>query len=126
ARLRPEAGPLLHIRGRHAAGDLAGALASAGFTTRAAEIYDQRPCRIEAAPAAQLATGTAAVIAHFSPRSARLFADQARAADWPLAAATSVALSPAADAALASLAFARRLVAAAPTRDAMIDALARA
>lgn len=126
ARQRPEAGPLLHIRGRHAAGDLAGALAAAGFSTRAAEIYDQRPCRIGGAPAALLAAGTPAVVAHFSLRSARLFAAQATEDAWPLAAITSVALSPAADAALAGLAFARRLVAAAPTREGMIEALERA
>lgn len=126
AQHRPADGPLLHIRGHHAAGDLAGALARAGFTMRATVVYDQRGCDIDGAAADLLAAGGAEIVTHFSPRSARLFAAQAAAEGWPLAAATSLALSAAADTEVAELGFGRRLVTAAPTREAMIAALAEA
>ena len=44
---RPGAGAFLHVRGRHAAGDLVGRLAAAGVPARAAEIYDQAPRPID-------------------------------------------------------------------------------
>jgi uroporphyrinogen-III synthase len=65
------------------------------------------------------------VLAFFSPRTARLFADQARRAGWGLEAATAVALSPAADAGLDGLALGTRVVAREPTREGMLDALSR-
>lgn len=126
ARLRPNAGALLHVRGRHAAGDLAARLAAAGFTTRAVELYDQTRCPIAGEARALLAAGGIHAIAVFSPRSAAAFAGQSAAEGWPLAAATSVALSPAAGAPLDALGLARRIVAEQPTREGMIAALARA
>jgi uroporphyrinogen-III synthase len=126
ARHPPEAGPLLHVRGRHAAGDLSGRLAAAGFEVRAAEIYDQRPCAPGPEALALLRDGTAEVVAAFSPRSARIFAEAAQTEYWDLAGATAVALSGAADAGLGGTGFTRRIVAAAPTRDGMIAALAQA
>ncbi len=126
ARLQPGAGSLLHIRGRHAAGSLTSMLAADGFATRAAEIYDQRPCLIAGEGRALLDAGTADVVAHFSPRSARIFADQAAREGWPLSRTTSVALSAAADAALTQAGFGRRLVATAPTRDAIVARLTQA
>jgi hypothetical protein len=66
------------------------------------------------------------VVAAFSPRSARIFADSAKVGAWNLEATTIVALSPAADAGLGAAAFARRIVAATPTREGMIAALAQA
>jgi uroporphyrinogen-III synthase len=126
ARHPREAGLLLHVRGRHAAGDLSGRLTAAGFEVRAAEIYDQRPCAPGPEALALLRDGSAAVVAAFSPRSARIFAEAAQAGDWDLAGATAVALSAAADAGLGGTGFARRIVAATPTRDGMIAALAQA
>jgi uroporphyrinogen-III synthase len=124
--LRPADGPLLHVRGRHAAGDLAGRLGAAGFETRAAEIYDQRPCPIDGEARALLAAGGADAVAVFSPRSAALFAGLAASAGWSLAAATAVALSAAAAAPLEGLGFGRRVTAAEPTRAGMIAVLAGA
>jgi uroporphyrinogen-III synthase len=121
---RPGAGAFLHVRGRHAAGDLLGALAAAGVPARAAEIYDQVPRPIEGEARARLAAGDPAVVALFSPRSARLFAAQALREAWPLARVTAVALSPAADAALAGLPLGRRIVAATPGRAGILAALA--
>jgi uroporphyrinogen-III synthase len=119
----PGGGPFLHVRGRHAAGDLVGRLAAAGVPARAAEIYDQAPRALSGEARALLAAGRADVLAFFSPRSARLFAEAARAAGWELAAATAVSLSAATDAALDVGAGARR-IAPAPTREGMLAALA--
>jgi uroporphyrinogen-III synthase len=120
---RPGGGAFLHVRGRHAAGDLVGRLAAHGIAVRPAELYDQQPRPLDPAVAPLLRRG-APVVAVFSPRSARLLAEAAPAAGWDFAAATTLALSPAADAPLAGLAPARRIVAAAPTRAGMLAALA--
>ena len=69
-----------------------------------------------------------AVVALFSPRTARIFAAEAAAADWDLRRVALLALSPAADAAVGpavGTAVGRHLVAAAPTTEAMLTALAR-
>jgi uroporphyrinogen-III synthase len=121
---RPGGGVLVHVRGRHAAGDLVGWLAADGVPARAAELYDQRALPIAGEAADLLAAGAVAAAAFFSPRTARLFAEQARAARWPLAGAAAVALSPAVDAALEGLGFGRRLIAARPARTAMTAVLA--
>ena len=109
-----------------AAGDLVALLAAAGVPARAAEIYDQVPRAIGGAARPLLAAGVPAVVALFSPRSARLFAAQARAAGWPLGRVTAVSLSANADAALDGLGLGRRLVAPAPGRAGMLAALAGA
>jgi uroporphyrinogen-III synthase len=118
---RPGAGAFLHVRGRHAAGDLAGRLAAVGVPVRAAEIYAQVPQPLASEVGAALADGAA--VALFSPRSAALFAAAVRAAGWPLAGVAAVSLSAAVDAAL-DLSVAARIVAARPTRDGMLEALA--
>jgi uroporphyrinogen-III synthase len=123
---RPGAGALLHVRGRHAAGDLVGMLAAEGVPSRAAEIYDQAACDLPPDARALLAEGRVDLVALFSARSAQLFAAAARDAGWNLAAVTTVALSRAVDAALDGLGQARRLTAPEPTRDGMLAALAAA
>ncbi len=122
ARRRPGGGVVLHVRGRHAAGDLVGRLAAAGVAARAAGIYDQPPQPVPAEVAARLAAGGVDVVALFSPRTAALFNAAAAATGWPLAALTAVSLSPAADAALTAP-VGRRVVAAEPTREGMLAAL---
>lgn len=119
-------GAVLHIRGRHAAGDLVARLADAGVPARAAEIYRQRPVAIDGAARAALERAEVDVVALFSPRSAALFSDQAESTGWDLSAATSVALGTAADARLAGTGFGRRLTARRPGRGGMIAALALA
>jgi uroporphyrinogen-III synthase len=120
---RSGGGAFLHVRGRHAAGDLVGRLAAAGIPARAAEIYDQAPHPMEGEARALLEAGRADVLTFFSPRSARLFAEAARGSGWSLGGATAVSLSAAADAAL-DLTVGSRRIAAAPTRAGMLDALA--
>jgi uroporphyrinogen-III synthase len=115
-------GTVLHVRGRHAAGDLVGRLAAAGVPARAAALYDQTPRPATAEAVAALAAGAA--VALFSPRTARLFAAAAQADGWALGRAAAVSLSPAADAPLDGLGFGRRLVAVASTREGMLAALA--
>ena len=121
---RPGAGEFIHIRGRHAAGDLAGQLRAAGVPARAAEIYDQIACPLSQEARHLLAAGRIDVLAFFSPRSTAAFAAQALSAGWDLARSTTVSLSAAADAPLASLTPGSRVIARAPTRAGMISALA--
>ncbi len=121
---RPGAGELVHVRGRHAAGDLTGRLAAAGVPARALELYDQAPVEMPPAARALLERGGIGVLTAFSPRSAALFARAAAAAGWDLGGATLVALSAAADAAHDRPEPGRRVVAPAPTRAGMIAALA--
>ena len=71
-----------------------------------------------------LGSGAAAVLAFFSPRSARLFARGSRGRRGGTSSrATAVSLSPATDAALGALRFGARRIAAAPSRDGMLAAL---
>jgi uroporphyrinogen-III synthase len=119
----PGAGALLHVRGRHAAGDLAGRLAARGFAVRGLELYDQLPAAIAGAAAALLAAGGIDAVATFSPRSAVLFSGQAAAAGWDLSRAALVSLSAEADRAHGAPEPGRRIVAPAPTRAGMIAAL---
>ncbi len=94
ARIRGDGarGPMLHLRGAHAAADVAGALRGAGIEAAEAVIYAQRTLPLSEAARACLA-GTAPVIAPvFSPRSAaQLLKDGA-----PRAPLVIVAISPAA------------------------------
>lgn len=116
-------GPLVHVRGRHAAGDLAGALAARGFAVRPAEIYDQTPCPVAPDARARLEAGAIDVVTLFSPRTAAHFAAEARAHDWDLSPVTVVSISAAADAALRGPEPGARLVTGRPDRDGMIAAL---
>lgn len=123
-RFRPGDGPLVHIRGRHAAGDLAGMLGAAGIPVRAAEIYAQTPRPLGAEARALFAAGRIDVVTHFSPRSAAALAAELARDGWPLDRLVSVAMSQAADAAFAGVAPRSRVIAAEPGRAGMIAALA--
>ncbi len=123
ARHRPGAGDFIHVRGRHAAGDLIGRLTALGVPARAAELYDQLPCPLTRQARGLLAAGRIDVAALFSPRSAALLASEFAAGGWNLGGVICVALSAAADAGLAGVEPARRVIAAEPTRAGMIAAL---
>ncbi len=121
---RPGQGAMLHIRGRHAAGDLTGLLRAAGIPARAAEIYLQRPCPPGQEPDIMLTAGDIEIVTLFSPRTAATFADAARSRNWNLTRTRSVALSAAVCASLGTLPFAGRLIAPSPNRAGMLEALA--
>jgi len=120
----PVAGDLLHVRGVHAAGDLVALLAAAGVSARAAGLYDQARRPLTGEARALLAAGGVHVLAFFSPRTAGLFAAAGAGAGWDLSHSVAVSLSAAADRAFTGPEPALRRIAAAPTRDAMLEALA--
>jgi len=72
---RHPAAPLLHLRGRHARGDVAERLTAAGIETRAQEVYDQRLIAPSDAARAALDGADPVIAPLFSPRTARHFAD---------------------------------------------------
>jgi uroporphyrinogen-III synthase len=72
----PPALPLLHLRGRHARGEIAARLTRAGCATAEQVIYDQ-PIRPLSDAARRCLDGDAPVLVPlFSPRTARAFAEQ--------------------------------------------------
>lgn len=123
ARHQPGGGDVLHVRGRHAAGDLVGRLCAAGVPARGIALYDQVPARIDGVAGALLGSGAIAVLTAFSPRSAAGLAREARRAGWSLGDASLVSLSANADAAFEGPEPGRRLIAPHPTRAGMIAAL---
>lgn len=70
---RRPAAPLLHVRGRHSRGDLAGRLSADGLPVRALVAYDQPAQPPSAAARAALAGRQTVLAPVFSPRSAALF-----------------------------------------------------
>ncbi len=129
ARLDPADGPLVHVSGRDAAGDLAGALRARGFACRRAVLYEA--VAVGALPAAAervLRAGGARAAALFSARGAQTLAALARRAGlagrlrsidaWCLSAAVAEAARPAGW---------RRVIAAPrPRAAALLDMLAAA
>lgn len=69
-------GPMLHLRGAHAAGDVAGALQCVGIDAREAVIYAQVPQPLSDAALDLLKGRAPVVLPLFSPRSAALLFDQ--------------------------------------------------
>lgn len=114
------AGPLLHLRGEHARGDLAARLRSAGL--EAEEVVAYRQEALPPTPEARHAMEdrNPLVVPLFSPRSASLLAG------WsPRAPLRIVAMSEAVADAAAPLRPARLLVASSPHGDAMVEATLR-
>ena len=120
AKVRP-AGPLVHVRGAHARGDVAERLNSAGIETQEALLYDQKPRPLGAEARGALAREAPVYVPLFSPRTAALFAAAAGTARAPL---HIVAMSAAVAEALGDCPRASLTVAARPDADAMLEALA--
>jgi uroporphyrinogen-III synthase len=115
-------GPMLHLRGHDARGDLAARLTAAGIEAAEVVVYDQRarPLGAEAQTALQ---GEAPVIVPlFSPRTGQLFVAEAQRIGV-LAPLHLAALSPAVAEALAPLPKASLTVADRPDAPAMIAAI---
>ncbi|AVO37191.1 uroporphyrinogen-III synthase [Pukyongiella litopenaei] len=107
-RSRPAA-PLLHLRGVHASGDIAGDLTAAGLPTRAQAVYDQQ-LLAPTPEALGVLTGAVPVIAPlFSPRTARHFATLPATAPLHLLALSEAVAEP-----LRALEFRELLIAAQP------------
>lgn len=67
-------GPLLHLRGRHAATDLAARLTASGIPTAELVVYDQIACPLTPAARAALDGTRPVILPVYSPRSAALVA----------------------------------------------------
>jgi uroporphyrinogen-III synthase len=116
----PDPGPLLHLRGREARGEIAARLTALGRPTQEAIVYAQEPQPLTPAAIAALQGQGPVILPLFSPRSATLFAAEARriGAKAPL---RVVAMSPAVREAAARLG-ASCLVAARPDAKSMAEA----
>lgn len=105
---RPAA-PLLHLRGVHASGDIAGRLSAAGLPTQAQAIYDQQ-LLTPTPEALDALTGALPIIAPlFSPRTARHFATLPATAPLHLLALSEAVAEP-----LRAMEFRELLIAAQP------------
>lgn len=123
----PAGAVLLHPGGEDRAGDLAAMLAACGLTVVSPIVYRM----VEAGTLPEtvrdaLAAGVIDAILHYSPRSARVFADLVRAAHLAEAARRPLhaCLSPAVAAALEPLAAPRVIAAVRPDEAALLDVLA--
>jgi uroporphyrinogen-III synthase len=128
ARLRPEAGALLHVAGNVVAGDLGGALSARGFTVERHILYEARPvASLSPLAVSALCFGAIAFALFFSPRTAAVFArlaGNAGVADR-CGRITALSISAAADAALAELPWLDRRVAERPNQAALLEAFDR-
>ncbi|HYM03404.1 MAG TPA: uroporphyrinogen-III synthase [Stellaceae bacterium] len=126
ARLAPQNGALIHAAGTETAGDLAGALGTAGFTVRRVRLYDAVPVPALAPDTiAALRRGEIGLACFFSPRTAITFARLAAAGNVVDACRGIIAfaLSAAVAAALAELPWKSLRIAAAPTQRDLLAAL---
>lgn len=69
-------GPLLHLHGEHSAGDIAETLSEGGLETDSATAYAQIPCPLTPEAIALLQRWAAVILPIFSPRSAKLLANE--------------------------------------------------
>lgn len=76
--------PLLHLRGEHSIGDVAARLTKGGLVCREQVIYQQSPLTLTDEANSALASNELIIFPIFSPRSARLLAEQCQNAKAPL------------------------------------------
>ncbi len=118
---RRPAAPLLHLRGKHARGNIATRLTAAGVETHEQVIYDQHLLALNARARAALAGTEPVIVPLFSPRTARHFASLCRArAPLYIAAMSKAVAEP-----LVSLGPSALDVADIPEAQAMAEAVAR-
>ena len=126
ARLTQAAGPLIHVGGAAKAGDIAGALRSAGFTVEEVALYDMPV--VDALPpdiVRALQDGLVDAVTFFSPRTAQAFVKLATQAGIVphLMFVAAVAISPAALAGADGISWRTRIAARAPTQEGVLAAL---
>jgi uroporphyrinogen-III synthase len=81
ARLRPEAGALLHATGANASQEFSAALEAAGFEVRTCLLYDiMEAGELPTSAAEALRSGSLDAVLIYSPKSARLFVDRMKRA----------------------------------------------
>ena len=119
----PPKPPVLHLRGQHAASDIARHLRAAGQNADAVVVYRQEPCALSPEATARLSQGGDAVLAVFSPRSARLLAAALHAQASISARLHMIAISDAAAKPLKDIATGRCRIATRPDAAAMRAAL---
>jgi uroporphyrinogen-III synthase len=123
-RLKPAGGRLLHVAGSAVAGDLAADLAAGGFAVERMMLYEARAASaLSPATASLIGGGGFDAALFFSPRTAAIFTRLVEAAEvgGGLRATLAISISAAADALIADLPFRERLIAAAPTQDALLE-----
>ncbi len=118
--------PLLHLRGRHSRGALAQELTAAGVPCEALVTYDQIERPLGRAARQALAGERPLILPLYSPRTARLFLQQAETMARPINAELQlVALSSAVAQEVQAIAATRREIAPQPTGQAMIKIIHR-
>jgi uroporphyrinogen-III synthase len=118
----PADGALLHVCGEQNEGALAERLESVGYRVRREILYVVEPRLLPHEAVTALQGGAVDVALFFSPRSARIFVEQAAAA--PLARVTACCISPATAKALPLGLFRDVRIAAKPNQDALLALLA--
>jgi uroporphyrinogen-III synthase len=122
----PRAGALLHAAGAGAPSHLAEDLAAHGFEVRAVTLYEAVTAGVFPSPAREaLQAGTLDAVLHFSPRSARSFADCVAGASLGEACRSviSCCISSATAASLSRLAFREVRVASHPDQESVLALL---
>ena len=119
--ISPEQGTLLHVCGEQNEGTLAGRLEARGYRVRREILYIVEPRALPQDAMTALRARTVGGAIFFSPRSARIFIEQAR--DLPLEDVTAFCISPATAAALPQDRFAAIRAAARPNQDALLALL---
>jgi uroporphyrinogen-III synthase len=117
----PQDGALLHVCGEQNEGNLAEALAAKGYNVRREILYVVEPLPLPAEAIAALAAGTVDAALFFSPRSARIFVEQA--GGLALDGVTALCISPATAGALPPDRFGEIRTAAKPNQDALLALL---
>ena len=128
ARLRPDAGRLVHVTGRVSAGDLARGLCAAGFEAVRAPLYDAVAARaLSPAACRALEAQTLAGVVLSSPRTADLFVKLAREAGHApkLRAIIAFCLSDAVATSATALSWRAVSVADAPRQEALVACVTR-
>nr|WP_281376672.1 uroporphyrinogen-III synthase [Rubricella aquisinus] len=113
---------LVHLRGAHSTGNVAGTLRNMGHDLRDEVVYRAVAHPLPDAVVTALARGEIGYVMLFSPRAATLFADEIRP-DWPLERLCAIAISPAAADPLRGRGFGEIRLADAPNAAAMRAAL---
>ena len=119
--LNPNDGSVLHIRGEHAAGDVAEKLTARGFMVEQAVLYCQEDCDLTQKAQQALSRGEVQGLPLYSPLTARYFAEiMAKNPSWPTHNLTALCISQNVAAELRNLTLGRVEIAAEPNGAAML------